>query len=47
MSDADPSIDNLQWWKQNESALPCWAAAAREVLLVQPSSAASERVKLL
>jgi len=44
VSDIDPSIDILQWWKQNESALPCWAAAARKVLLVQPSSAASERV---
>ena len=44
VSDVDPSIDNLQWWKQNESALPCWAAAARKVFLVQPSSAASERV---
>jgi len=41
---SDPSIDVLQWWKQNESALPCWASAARKVLLVQSSSAASERV---
>ena len=44
VSDIDPSIDNLQWWKQNESALPCRAAAARKILLVQPLSAASERV---
>ena len=44
MSDTDPSIDILDWWKQNELALPCWAAALRKVLLVQPSSAASERV---
>ena len=44
VTDIDPSIDILQWWNQNESALPCWAAAARKVLLVQPSSAASERV---
>jgi len=44
VSDIDPSIDILQWWNQNESALPCWAAAAHKVLLVKPSSAASERV---
>ena len=44
VSDIDSSIDILQWWRQNESGLPCWAAAARKVLLVQPSSAASERV---
>ena len=42
--DIDTNIDVLQWWKQNESVLPCWAAAARKSLLVQPSSAASERV---
>jgi len=40
----DPAIDILQWWHQNECDLPCWAAAARKVFLVQPSSAASERV---
>ena len=44
VSDNDSSVDILQWWGQNESSLPCWAAAARKVLLVQPSSAASERV---
>ena len=42
--DLDPAIDILQWWHQNECDLPCWAAAARKVFLVQPSSAASERV---
>ena len=44
VSGIDPSIDILDWWKQNESALPCWAAALRKVLLVQPSFVASERV---
>ena len=34
----------LQWWKQNSLELPYWAEAARKALLVQPSSAASERV---
>ena len=33
-------IDILRWLQQNESALPCWVAAARKVLLVQPSSVA-------
>ena len=41
-------IDNkycaLQWWKSNAAELPHWSALARKVLLVQPSSAAAERV---
>ena len=44
VSDIDPNIDIIHWWKQNESTLLCWAAAVRKVLLVQPSSVASERV---
>ena len=40
--DLDPEIYILQWCHQNESDLPCWAGAAHKVLLVQPSSAASE-----
>jgi len=44
VSDIDSSIDILQWWRQNESNLQCWSTAARKVLLVQPSSPASERV---
>ena len=31
-------------WKANETILPHWAEAAKKALLVQPSSAASERV---
>ena len=42
--DLDPAIDILRWWHQNEHDLPCWAASACKVLLVQPSSAASEQV---
>ena len=38
------SIDPLQWWQRNATCLPHWASAARKVVLVQPSSAASERV---
>jgi hypothetical protein len=33
-----------EWWKTNETILPNWAGAAKKALLVQPSSAASERV---
>ena len=42
--DVDPSYDPLRFWKHHEGNLPTWAKAARHVLLVQPSSAASERV---
>ena len=43
---ADISADfpALDWWKQNGSALPSWAGAAKKILLLQPSSAAAERV---
>ena len=34
----------LKWWKQNTTNLPKWSSAAQKVLLVQPSSAAPERV---
>ena len=37
----------LRWWKSNSADLPHWSALARKVLLVQPSSAAAERVFLL
>ena len=43
-ADVSPSFSPLEWWKANATELPCWSAAARKVLLVQPSSAASERV---
>ena len=42
--DIDPNFSCLEWWKQNETTLPCFSAAARKIFLVQPSSAASERV---
>ena len=34
----------VHWWKTNEAELPHWSSAARIVLLLQPSSAASEKV---
>ena len=39
-----PNIDKLEWWKVHENELPYWSAACQLVLLVQPSSAAAERV---
>ena len=32
-----------QWWGDHSAALPCWAAAARKILLLQVSFAAAER----
>ena len=36
--------DPITWWKMHESDLHNWAKAFKLILLVQPSSAASERV---
>ena len=43
-SDTDANFCPLEWWRRNCGDLPIWSACARKVLLVQPSSAASERV---
>jgi len=43
-NDDSPNIDCLNFWKSSESTLPLWAAAAKKILVVQPSSAAVERV---
>ena len=40
----DDFIDTLPWWKATVQDLPCWAAAVQKMVLVQPSSAAAERV---
>ena len=37
-------VDAVQWWKTNEAEIPHWSSAAKMVLLLQPSSVASERV---
>ena len=42
--DISPQMDKLKWWKKHEHGLPHWSQACRNVLLVQPSSAAAERV---
>ena len=39
-----PELSPLAWWKLNAASLPSWSIATQQVLLIQPSSAASERV---
>ena len=34
----------VEWWQLHAERLPNWSSAVKKVLLVQPSSAASERV---
>ena len=34
----------LEWWNRQTSNLPHWLAAVRKIVLIQPSSAAAERV---
>ena len=43
-ADVHIDLDPLDWWKNHSADLPHWSAAAANVLLVQPSSAAAERV---
>ena len=42
--DLSPDYDIIQWWKTHEPELPNWANVCKLILLVQPSSAAAERV---
>ena len=42
--DVSSQTDVLEWWKLHEAQLPNWAKACQMVFLVQPSSAAAERV---
>ena len=44
VEDISPTYGPMEFWKTHELSLSSWAQAARKVLLVQPSSAASERV---
>ena len=37
-------VDKLDWWKQHETELPLWSSSCKSVLLIQPSSAAAERI---
>ena len=47
VSDVGASFCPVEWWRLNSTSLPKWLAEARKVLLIQPSSAAAERVFLL
>ena len=38
------TVDMLEWWKGHEQELPHWVAAFKLIALIQPSSAACERV---
>lgn len=42
--DVSSEYDTLSWWKGHSQGPPCWSSAAWDVLLVQSSSATSERV---
>ncbi len=42
--DVNPETQVLDWWGKNEASLPKWSSAAKKAVLVQPSSAACERV---
>ena len=35
--------EKVKWWCQHVERLPCWSVAVKQVLLVQPFSAAAER----
>ena len=43
-ADTSADMDPLDWWRNHSADLPYWSAASADVLLVQPSSAAAERV---
>ena len=38
-TDISQQTESVDWWKRNTPDLPHWSNAARQVLLVQPSSA--------
>ena len=40
----DSEEEKLVWWAAHPDTLPHWVALVRKLLLVQPSSAAAERV---
>lgn len=42
--DVHPSVDPIRWWKSHGEKLATWYESFKLVLLVQPSSAAAERV---
>ena len=40
----DSEEEKLVWWAAHQDTLPHWVALVRKLLLVQPSSAAADRV---
>ena len=40
----DSEEEKLVWWAAHRDTLPHWVALVRKLLLIQPSSAAAERV---
>ena len=42
--DTSSTISRMNWWKHHELELPFWSSACKSTLLLQPSSAAAERV---
>ena len=42
--DVSEQVDAIGWWNGHKSNLPKWASAFKLLILVQPSSAAAERV---
>ena len=42
--DVSEQVDAIGWWNGHKSNLPRWASAFKLLILVQPSSAAAERV---
>ena len=43
-ADLQTEEEKLQWWSRNDANLPNWSSMVKKVLLVQPSSASTERV---
>ena len=43
-ADVSADLNPLEWWDRQEGNLPYRTAAVKKIILVQPSSAAAERV---
>ena len=43
-TDTSSGVKVIDWWLQHKDELPNWSSAAQMIALVQPSSAAVERV---
>ena len=44
VADLSEGFDPVEWWKLHSTTLPHWSTCARKIFLIQPSSAAAERV---